>query len=106
MEKHWLKTRFGEAPFKDVKLYTFDFSGTKNAEDTAVIQYNLLLNPDILQAHLDFETKKGRVVLVPPIVGFLGFDLKKFLEDLGLKFKLESEDTISYEYLLSRNNTF
>jgi hypothetical protein len=106
MEKCWMKTRFGEAPFKDVKLYTFDFSGPKSAEDTAVMQYNLLLNADILQAHLDFETKKGHIVLVPPVAGFIGFDLKKVLKDLGIKFKLESEDTISYEYLLSRNNTF
>jgi hypothetical protein len=103
LEKHWTRTRFGDAPFREVKLYEFTFQGPKSAEECAFAQYRLLLNEDVLQAHLDFSTKKGKVVVVSKIMPI--FSVKKELESLGLKCKYESEETLTYEYYLGRTNT-
>ena len=99
MEKKWVRTRFGAAPFEKLVLLEFSFSGTKNPEDTAFAQYNLLLNEEVLQAHLDFETKQGKIVILPE------FDLPKEMKKLGIEYKLIEETILPYERLLASNNT-
>ena len=92
-----VKRSSGAEPFGEVKIVAFNFSA-KNRDDTAFLQYNLLLRPEVLQAHLDFETKRGFAVCIP------AFDLAKGLTELGLNSKLSLVEWIPYKEYKARNN--
>ena len=83
-------------PFDEVKVVTFSFS-PKDREETAFMQYNLLLKPEILQAHLDTESKKGKLICVP------AFDIEGVLNEFGLRVKFSSVEWISYKEYRARN---
>lgn len=84
------------APFDEVKVVAFSFSA-KNRDDAAFKQYNLLLKPEILQAHLDFESKKGKIICIP------AFDAQKELTNFGINPKLHSLEWIAYKEYQKRN---
>lgn len=83
-------------PFWEVKLVFFNFS-TKSRGEAAFLQYNLLLKPEILQLHLDFETKKGCAVCAP------SFDLTKELSDAKIEHKLILVEWLPYKEYQERN---
>ena len=83
-------------PFDEVKLVSFSFAA-KNRDDTAYLQYNLLLKPEVLQAHLDFEAKRGTAVCIP------AFDLAKELSELGVSPKMLLVEWIPYKEYQKRN---
>lgn len=100
LHKYWNNTKYGEAPFREVKVISFSFASPKNKEETAFLQYNLLLNESILQLHLEHNTGKGIAIVIAD------FDLGSELKNAGLQAHGFSEKEITYEELLSRNNTF
>ena len=83
-------------PFDELKVVAFSFSA-KTREDAAYKQYNLLLKPEVLQAHLDFYSKKGKVICIP------AFDIQKDFQEFGLKSKLSMVEWISYKEYQKRN---
>lgn len=83
-------------PFDEVKVVAFNFSA-KNREDAAYKQYNLLLRPEILQAHLDFDSKKGKIICIS------AFDAQKELSESGLATKLHLVEWIPYKEYQKRN---
>ncbi|MEI7961037.1 MAG: hypothetical protein WCI04_01760 [archaeon] len=83
-------------PFDELKIVAFNFSA-KNRADAAYKQYNLLLKPEILQAHLNFDSKKGKIICIP------AFDVQKDLADFGIKLKLSMVEWITYKEYQKRN---
>ena len=83
-------------PFDELKVVAFSFSA-KNREAAAYKQYSLLLKPEILQAHLDFDSKKGKIICIS------AFDAQKDLADFGLRTKLAMVEWISYKEYQKRN---
>ena len=83
-------------PFDEVKVISFSFS-SKNRDSTAFSQYNLLLKPEILQAHIDFDSKRGKLVCIT------AFDAEKELFASGLNPKMHSLEWISYKEYKLRN---
>jgi len=98
MEQNWGATKFGAGPLHEVKIVVFEFSGGKGRDDVAFAQYNLLLSENVLQAHLEPESKQGKVVST------VSFNLPEAMQKLGLSCSVVSEKTVSYETLLSMNN--
>jgi hypothetical protein len=86
-----------EAPFEEVKLVSFSFS-TKDKDETAYLQYKLLLNPEILQAHLDFATQKATAIGLPHV------DFENVLSSYGLKHKFLLVEWLSYKEYKTRNS--
>ncbi len=95
-----VRTRFGEAPFDKVLLVKFSISNIKDREDAAFIQYNLLLRDEILQGHVDFSSKKASIVVLP------GKNVEEILREEGIKYWIDSKETLSYEELIENNNQF
>ena len=91
-----IQSPLNKDPFAEVKVVAFSFSA-KNREDAAFKQYSLLLRPEILQAHLDFDSKKGKIICIG------AFDAQKDLADFGLKSKLLMVEWISYKDYQKRN---
>jgi len=88
------------APFEEVKVVSFSFSGVKTREDAAFIQYRLLLMPEVLQAHIDFASKRGLVArLAYP-------NFSTALKKLGLVPKFTSMEWIPYADFVRRNSSF
>lgn len=85
-------------PHGEVKIVTFSFH-VANRDEAAYSQYKLLLNPGVLQAHLDFETKRGMAVGVP------FFDFSAELTALGLKPKFLMVEWMNYKDFITRNNS-
>lgn len=100
MKKQWIETKFGEAPLSEVKIVNFSFKGPKSRDETAFVQYNLLLNENILQLHLEHSTGKGIAVVVSD------FDFCSEVKKAGLLCHSFSEKKLAYEELLAKNNTF
>ncbi len=102
MKQNWHETAFGEIPFKKVKLVAFEFSDPKarGREEIAWIQYNLLLNDNILQLHIDPFKKTGKAVIVQH------FKIYPLLRKEGLKTVLVSDQAMQYADLLESNNLF
>lgn len=86
------------APFEEVKVLHFSFSGLKTREDAAYIQYKLLLIPEVLQAHIDFASKKGIIVRLP----YANFSTK--LRELGIDPKYKLVEWVPYSEMLKRNS--
>ncbi|MCX6803132.1 MAG: hypothetical protein NTY48_01025 [Candidatus Diapherotrites archaeon] len=86
-----------EFPFNEVKLSSFKFSA-KDREEAAFLQYSLLLKPEILQAHLDFSSKRGWMVSITNIKP------SPFLADFGMKVKMISVEWLSYADYKKRNS--
>ncbi|MDD3083993.1 MAG: hypothetical protein PHP82_03150 [Candidatus ainarchaeum sp.] len=98
--KQWFKTKFGLAPFKEVQLIEFSYSNIKNQKENSMKQYNLLLNEEVIQAHIELSTKKGIMILV------LGTNPEQLLKKEGFEYKIISKKIISYEKVLENNNQF
>ncbi len=86
-----------ESPFEEVKLVSFSFS-TKDKDETAYLQYKLLLNPEILQAHLDFASQRATAVGLPHV------DFESVLSSFGLKHKFLLVEWLSYKEYRDRNS--
>jgi hypothetical protein len=97
--KQWFKTKYGDAPYKDVLLVEFSFDSPSHQE-TAFKQYKFLLQDEVIQAHLEHETKKGIAILINQ--GNPEQILKK--QDFG--YKIISREIIPYEEVLEKNNMF
>ncbi|VVB74576.1 Uncharacterised protein [uncultured archaeon] len=87
------------APFEEVKVLHFSFSGVKTKEDAAYIQYKLLLIPEVLQAHIDFNSKKGTIVRLP----YANFSTK--LRELGIEPKYKLVEWVPYSEMVKRNSS-
>jgi hypothetical protein len=98
--KQWFDSKYGKVPFQEVVVVSFKFSGPKNREETAETQYHLLLKEEVLQAHLEYSTGFGKMVLLPQK------NPEQILKEVNLKYSIESRETISYEALLDSNNQF
>jgi hypothetical protein len=96
--KSIVKSKVSNQPFDEVKVVAFSFS-PKNREEIAFLQYNLLLKPEILQAHLDTQTHKGKLICIT------AFDAEKALGEAGLKVKLRSVEWILYKEYCERNTS-
>lgn len=90
------KADSSKQPFDEVKVVTFSFS-PKTKEETAFLQYNLLLRPEVLQAHLDVDTHKGKMVCIT------AFDAEKVLAEFNLKIKLLAVEWLAYKEYRKRN---
>jgi predicted metal-binding protein len=97
--KHWFKTKYGLAPYKDVLLVEFSYS-VKNQSENSKKQYDLLLNDNVIQAHLEFSKKVGKMVLEN------NSNPEQLLKKEGFEYKIISRQTISYEKVLESNNFF
>lgn len=86
------------APFEEVKILHFYFSGLKTREDAAYLQYKLLLIPEVLQAHIDFNSKKGTIIRLP----YANFSTK--LRELGVEPKYSLVEWVPYEEMVKRNS--
>ena len=98
--KQWYESKYGKVPFQEVVLVGFSFDTPENKEATAFIQYNLLLNDKILQAHLEHSNGFGKIVLLSDV------NAETVLKEAGLKYKIDSKEIISYEKLVDSNNQF
>ncbi len=85
------------APFEEVKFLHFSFSGIKTKEDVAYLQYKLLLIPEVLQAHIDFNSKKGTIIRLP----YANFSTK--LRELGIEPKYSLVEWVPYDEMMKRN---
>ncbi|MDD4250947.1 MAG: hypothetical protein PHX27_02025 [Candidatus ainarchaeum sp.] len=97
--KQWFKTKFGLAPYGEVQLIEFSFE-MKTQEDTSLTQYKLLLNDEIIQAHLEFSTKKGIMIITKEL------NPEQLLKKENIDYKIISKEIISYEKVLESNNQF
>ncbi|MBT4869973.1 MAG: hypothetical protein HON47_00160, partial [Candidatus Diapherotrites archaeon] len=95
----WYDTKYGKAPYKEVLRVTFNFEGI-NEEDIAYKQYQLLLNDDIVQAHMERATGEGIALFVP------GTNPEQVFKAEGIKYKILDRKVISYEEVLASNNMF
>ncbi len=98
--KQWFKTKFGLAPYKEVQLIEFSYSNVKNQDDNSLKQYNLLMNDEVIQAHIEFSTKKGIMILS------LGQNPEQLLKKENFDYKIISKKVIPYEKVLESNNQF
>jgi len=97
MMKEWVNSKYGELPFKEVQLVDVSFTGPKDREETAFIQYNLLMKKEILQGHLEFRSGKGKFVITKDA------DLKKLFTQGSLKAKVDKVEVIPYENVVDAN---
>jgi len=89
--------KFGNTPLSKIGRIELSLQHLSTREEAAFLQYQLLVKPEILQCHIDFETKTGSIV----------FDSEKtsasqILKELPkpVKGKLEKEQTVQYTELL------
>ena len=97
--KEWFETKFGDAPYKEVKLVKFSFEADSQ-EDTAFKQYTLLLDVGVIQGHLEFATKKGILIFET------NSDPKEILSKELTSVIIDSNETIAYEKVMESNNMF
>ena len=95
----WHDTKYGKAPYKEVLRVVFSFEGVDQI-DVAYKQYQLLLNDDVIQAHMEFATKEGIALFVP------GTNPEQVLKSEGISYKIKDRQMISYENVLASNNMF
>jgi hypothetical protein len=98
--KKWFKTKFGLAPYDNVQLIEFSYSNIKNQEENSLKQYNLLLNEEIIQVHLELVTKKG-IMLID-----VNTNPEQLLRKEKVDYKIISKKIIPYEQVLVSNNQF
>ena len=95
----WYDTKYGKAPYKEVLKVVFSFDGIERI-DTAYKQYQLLLNDNVIQAHMEFATKEGIALFVP------GTNPEQVLKSEGINYKIKDRQIISSEAVLASNNMF
>ncbi len=95
--KQWFKTRFGLAPYNEVQLIKFSFNNIKSQEENSLKQYNLLLNDNVIQAHIELTTKEGVMLLS------LESNAEQLLKKEGFDYKIISKKIIPYERVLETN---
>ena len=98
--KQWFNTKFGLAPYREVQLVEFSYSNVENQEENSVTQYNLLLNEEVIQAHLEFEKRKGTIVMT------IGSNPEQLLRKEGFDYEMISKKIIPYEMVLEKNYQF
>ncbi len=54
---------YGKLPYDTVKLIRFRIRGLENLRAGSFLQYNLLLNPNVIAAFVDYGTKECFVVV-------------------------------------------
>ncbi len=94
------KTAFGELPYKDVQFIEFGFSGVIDQEQVAFLQYRLLMAEEVIQAHLEFGKKTGRMVMLTLV------NPETVLKRVGIHYSIISRETIPYEEVVKLNNQF
>ncbi|MBT4192126.1 MAG: hypothetical protein HOE11_02365 [Candidatus Diapherotrites archaeon] len=97
--KEWFETKFGDAPYKEVRIVKFSFEADSH-EDTAFKQYTLLLDAGVIQGHLEFSTKKGILIFET------NANPKEILSKELTSVTIDSEETIAYEKVMESNNMF
>ena len=97
--KTWVDTKYGKAPYREVLRVVFSFDGIEK-EDIAYRQYKLLLNDEVIQAHMELATKEGIAILVP------GTNPEQILRKEEISYKIKDRQMISYEEVLASNNMF
>jgi hypothetical protein len=97
--KEWFETKFGSAPYKEVRIVKFSFE-LPTHEDTAFKQYQLLLDEGVIQGHLEFATKKGILIFETKT------DAKAILEKELTLVTIYSNEVIAYEKVMESNNMF
>jgi hypothetical protein len=95
----WYNTKYGKAPYKEVLRVVFSFEGIDQI-DIAYKQYQLLLNDNIIQAHMEFATKEGIALMVP------GTNPEQVLKKEEIKYQILDRIIIPYEEVLAANNMF
>jgi len=95
----WYDTKYGKAPYKEVLRVTFSFEGI-NKEDIAYRQYLLLLNDEIIQAHMEFATKEGIALFTPDT------NPEQVLRKEKINYQIIDKERIPYEEVLEANNMF
>ena len=95
----WIDTKYGKAPYREVLKVTFSFSGIEK-DDIAFRQYKLLLNDDVIQAHMELSTKEGIALFAP------GTNPEQILRKEGINYKIKDREMIPYEEVLASNNMF
>jgi hypothetical protein len=98
--KTWYDTKYGKAPYKDVVLVEFSIDNVADEKEVAYLQYNLLLNEEVVQAHLEFLTKKGIAIFSS------GTNPEAIFKKSGIKYRIEEKEIIPYELVLESNNMF
>jgi len=99
MMKTWVDTKYGKAPYREVLRVTFSFDGIEK-DDIAYRQYKLLLNEEVIQAHMELSTKEGIALFVP------GTNPEQVLRKEEINYKIKDKQIISYEDVLASNNMF
>jgi hypothetical protein len=85
------------ALIRKVKVISFHFSKSFAKEDVAFLQYKLLSNPCVLQAHLARKSNSGIAIVL------LDFNFSFFCRSIGLKPVHLHERIISYKEMLLEN---
>ncbi|MFA6268869.1 MAG: hypothetical protein WCW13_05745 [archaeon] len=85
-------------PFEEVKIVSFSYTNTLTKEETAFLQYQLLLNQGVLQAHLEYSTKQGI------LVGLITTDFSSELKKLGLEVKFNLVEWMTYKEFVEKNS--
>lgn len=99
LKKEWhLNENYGPTPFKKLTKLEFTVEGMKDRNDAAWIQYNMLVNESIHRVHVEFITKKGKLLYNP-----LELTQEQVLELVPKPFtaKAVKEEEIEYEKLLA-----
>ncbi len=94
--KQWYDSKFGKLPFKEVLLVEFSFQ-SNSKEETSQKQYYLLLNDDIIQIHLEHETRRGIAILTTEI------NPETIFRKENLKYTIQSREKILYEEVVKHN---
>jgi len=95
----WYDTKYGKAPYKEVLRVTFSFEGIEKV-DIAYRQYLLLLNDEIIQAHMEFSTGEGIALFSPDT------NPEQVLRKEKIKYTILDKQRIPYEEVLAANNMF
>ncbi len=96
---------YGELPYYDLKLLKFRIEGLEELRAGSFLQYNLYLNPNVVAAFVDYNTKECFVVINDKESKE---SIAKFIQDLpsysGKKVNysavLESEEEVDYPDIL------
>jgi len=95
----WYDTKYGKAPYREVLRVVFSFEGIEKV-DIAYRQYLLLLNDEIIQAHMEFSTGEGIALFCPDT------NPEQVLRKEKIKYTILDKQRISYEEVLASNNMF
>ncbi len=97
---------YGELPFYDLNLLKFRISGLEEVRAGSYLQYNLFLNPNIIAAFVDYQTKECFVAIndkenEDSIIKLIeNLPVYSGSKETEYKALLETEEKISYPDIL------